>query len=77
MPASAGTHAGLSGSFIIASLDGKPYVMYVDAVEGMMIERSARVRKAGLTFDLVRSDALTRNDSRDLFRQLRMAQIRL
>jgi hypothetical protein len=38
----------------------------MDAVEGMTIERSALVRKAAVAFDLVRSDALTRNDSRDL-----------
>ena len=66
VPASTGAHAGLSGSFYIASTAGKPDVLYVDAVEGMMIERNALVRKAAITFDLVRSDALTRNDSRDL-----------
>ena len=66
VPASTGAHAGLSGSFYIASTEGKPDVLYVDAVEGMTIERNALVRKAAITFDLVRSDALTRNDSRDL-----------
>ena len=66
VPASTGAHAGLSGSFYVASTVGKPDVLYVDAVEGMTIERNALVRKAAITFDLVRSDALTRNDSRDL-----------
>ena len=66
VPASTGAHAGLSGSFIIASREGKPDVLYVDAVEDMTIERNALVRKAAITFDQVRSDALTRNDSRDL-----------
>ena len=66
VPASTGAHAGLSGSFYIASTEGKPDVLYVDAVEGMTIERNSLVRKAAITFDLVRSDALTRNDSRDL-----------
>jgi transcriptional regulator with XRE-family HTH domain len=66
VPASTGAHAGLSGSFYIASAAGKPDVLYVDAVEGMMVERNALVRKAAITFDLVRSDALTRNASRDL-----------
>ena len=66
VPASTGAHAGLSGSFYIANTEGKPDVLYVDAVEGMTIERNALVRKAAITFDLVRSDALTRNDSRDL-----------
>ena len=34
VPASTGAHAGLSGSFYIASVEGKPDVLYVDAVEG-------------------------------------------
>ena len=66
VPASTGAHAGLSGSFYVASAAGKPDVLYVDAVEGMTIERNALVRKAAITFDLVRSDALARKDSRDL-----------
>ena len=66
VPASTGAHAGLAGSFYIASLRGKPDLLYMDAVEGMTIERSALVRKAAVAFDLLRSDALTRNDSRDL-----------
>jgi len=40
--------------------------VHIDAVEGLTIERNALVRKAALAFDLARSDALTRNDSRDL-----------
>ena len=66
VPAGIETHAGLAGSFYIASLRGKPDLLYMDAVEGMTIERSALVRKAAVAFDLLRSDALTRNDSRDL-----------
>ncbi len=61
-----GAHAGLAGSFHRASVHGKPDLLYIDAVEGVTIERSALVRKAAVAFDLVRSDALTRNDSRDL-----------
>jgi Domain of unknown function (DUF5753) len=64
--AGTGAHAGLSSSFYIANTEGKPGVLYVDAAEGMTIERNALVRKAAITFDLVRSDALTRNASRDL-----------
>ncbi len=66
VPASTGAHVGLSGSFYVASVEGKPDVLYMDAVEGVTIERNALVRKAAIAFDLVRSDALTRNDSRDL-----------
>ena len=66
VPASTGAHAGLAGSFYIASVRGKPDLLYMDAVEGVTIERSALVRKATIEFDLVRSDALARNASRDL-----------
>ena len=66
VPASSGAHAGLAGSFCIASVRGKPDLLYMDAVEGVTIERSALVRKATIEFDLVRSDALARNASRDL-----------
>ena len=41
-------------------------LLYMDAVEGVTIERSALVRKATIEFDLVRSDARARNASRDL-----------
>ena len=68
VPADTGAHAGLAGSFDLASVQGKPDLLYMDAVEGVTIERSALVLKAAaVAFDnLVRSDALTRNDSRDL-----------
>jgi hypothetical protein len=38
----------------------------MDAVEGVTVERSALVSKSRLVFELVRSDALARNASRDL-----------
>jgi transcriptional regulator with XRE-family HTH domain len=66
VPTSTGAYPGLSCSFHIASVQGKRDLLYMEAVEGVTQERSALVRKAGLIFDLVRSDALTRNDSRDL-----------
>ena len=55
--ASSGTHTGLAGSFYIASVQGKPDLLYMDAVKAVTIERSALVRKAAIAFDLVRSDA--------------------
>jgi transcriptional regulator with XRE-family HTH domain len=66
VPSSTGAHAGLSCSFHIASAQGKRDLLYMEAVEGVTEERSALVSKAALIFDLVRSDALARNASRDL-----------
>jgi hypothetical protein len=66
IPASTGAHAGLAGSFMLASLDGKPDILHIDAVEDQLTDRSALVRTAGVAFDRVRGDALPRNISRDL-----------
>jgi hypothetical protein len=66
VPSSTGAHAGLSCSFHIASVQGRRDVLYMEAVEGVTEERSGLARKAALIFDLVRSDALARNASRDL-----------
>jgi transcriptional regulator with XRE-family HTH domain len=66
VPAGTGAHAGLDGAFAIATVDGNPDIMHIDAVEGLTIETSATVRKAAIVFDRVRSDALPRSASRDL-----------
>jgi transcriptional regulator with XRE-family HTH domain len=66
VPAGTGAHAGLDGAFTIASVDGKPDIMHIDAVEGLTIETSAQVRNAAIVFDRVRGDALPRSASRDL-----------
>ena len=41
VPADTGAHARLVGSFYIASVQGKPDLLYMDAVEGVTTERSA------------------------------------
>jgi hypothetical protein len=66
VPSSTGAHAGLAGSFMLASLEGKPDILHIDAVEDLLIDRSALVRKAAVVFDRVRGDALPRTVSRDL-----------
>ena len=40
--------------------------MYVEAVEGITLERSALVRKSAVVFDHIRGEALPRTASRDL-----------
>jgi transcriptional regulator with XRE-family HTH domain len=66
VPASTGAHAGVDGGFMIATVEGKPDLMHIDAVEGQTIEKSAQVRNASIAFDRVRGDALPRGASRDL-----------
>jgi transcriptional regulator with XRE-family HTH domain len=63
-------YAGLPGAINLASGDGIPNVLHMDAVEGVTTERRALVRKAEITFERVRGDALPRGQSRDLIIRL-------
>lgn len=74
VPAITGANAGLAGSFMIASFDGKPDIVIIEAVEDQTIERTSLVRKTAVAFDHVRVDALPRSASRDLI--LRVASER-
>jgi transcriptional regulator with XRE-family HTH domain len=66
VPASTGANAGLSGGFQLASCDGAPDVLRMEAVEDVTEERRSLVRDATRIFDLVRADALPRSASRAL-----------
>jgi transcriptional regulator with XRE-family HTH domain len=66
VPSARGANAGLSGGFALASCDGAPDVLNMEAVEGVTEERRPLVRHATLVFDLVRGDALPREESRTL-----------
>jgi transcriptional regulator with XRE-family HTH domain len=67
VPSSTGAHAGLSGDISLASGDGGPDVLHTDAVpEGHTTETRALVRRAAVTFERIRRDALPCAQSRDL-----------
>ncbi len=67
VPSSVGEHAGLSGDISLASGDGAPDVLHTDAVpEGHTTETRSIVRRATVTFERVRGDALPCAASRDL-----------
>jgi transcriptional regulator with XRE-family HTH domain len=66
VPSARGANAGLSGGFALASCDGAPDVLRMEAVEDVTEERRSLVRHATLIFDLVRGDALPREESRML-----------
>ena len=67
VPSGIGAHAGLSGDISLASGDGGPDVLHTDAVpEGHTTESRSLVRKAAVTFERVRRDALPCVQSRDL-----------
>jgi hypothetical protein len=67
IPASSGVSPGLAGCFQIASVDGKPDLMLIEAVvEDQTTERGTFVRKVAVAFDRLRGFALPCAASRDL-----------
>ncbi len=61
-----GANAGLSGAFDLASGDGAPEALRMDAVEDVMTDSRSLVRKAADIFVRVQADALPRAASRAL-----------
>ncbi len=71
VPSGVGAHAGLSGDINLASSDGSPDVLHTDAVpEGHTTETRSLVRRATVTFERVRRDALPCAQSRDLIMEV-------
>jgi Domain of unknown function (DUF5753) len=66
LPSENGASAGLSGALDLASSDGAPDVLRMEAVEDVTVETRSLVRRAANIFDRVRADALPRAASRAL-----------
>jgi Domain of unknown function (DUF5753) len=68
---SGGAHAGLLAHFVIADLDGKPPVAYLEtAAEGQVTDSSSAVGHVALRFDRLRAQAESWAASRDLIRKV-------
>ena len=68
---SGGAHAGLLAHFVIADLDGKPPVVYLEtAAEGHITDSSSAVAHVALSFDRIRAGAESWAASRDLIRKV-------
>jgi transcriptional regulator with XRE-family HTH domain len=66
-----GAHAGLLGGFVIADLDGKPPVVYLEtAAEGQITDSPSVAAHVALRFDRLRAEALPWAASRDLIRKV-------
>ena len=66
-----GAHAGLLGGFIIADLDGKPPMAYLEtAAEGQVTDSPSIAGHIALRFDRLRAEALPWAASRDLIRKV-------
>jgi transcriptional regulator with XRE-family HTH domain len=66
LPSDTGANAGLSGAFDLASGDGTPEVLRMEAVEDVTAENRSLVRQAANIFVRVQADALPRAASRTL-----------
>jgi transcriptional regulator with XRE-family HTH domain len=70
VPSSTGATAGLSGALDLASGDGAPEVLRMEAVEDVTTESRSLVRKAANIFVQVQADALPRTSSRALIMEM-------
>ena len=67
----AGAHAGLLAHFVIADLDGRPPVVYLEtAAEGHVTDSPAVAAHVALSFDRLRAEAESWAASRDLIRKV-------
>jgi transcriptional regulator with XRE-family HTH domain len=67
IPFSAGAHDGLLGACAVADIADHPSVAYLETIaDGFVVEAPSTVAHVTLTFDTLRSEALTRGASRDL-----------
>jgi transcriptional regulator with XRE-family HTH domain len=69
VPSESGANAGLSGAFDMASGDGAPEVLRMEAVEDVTTESRSLVRKSADIFVRVQADALPRAASLALIRE--------
>ena len=66
-----GGHAGLLGGFVLADLDGKPPMVYLEtAAEGQVTDSPSVAAHLALRFDTLRAEALPWGASRDLIRKV-------
>ena len=66
-----GAHAGLLGGFIIADLDSKPSVVYLEtAAQGQVTDSPSVIGHVALSFDRLRAGAESWATSRDLIRKV-------
>ena len=67
----AGAHAGLLAHFVIADLDARPPVVYLEtAAEGHVTDSPSVAAHVALSFDRLRAEAESRAASRDLIRKV-------
>jgi hypothetical protein len=66
-----GAHAGLLAHFVIADLEGRPSMVYLEtAAHGQVTDSPSAISHVALSFDRLRAEALPWAASRDLIRKV-------
>jgi hypothetical protein len=72
VPFSARATAGLEGGFVLAQAPGATDAVYIETVgHGQLLERDEDVRKIATRYEVIRAEALSRQASLDLIREIR------
>lgn len=70
VPSAKGANAGLSGTFDLATAADGAITLRMDGIEDQTTENNPLVSKAVIVFDLIRGDALPRDESRSLILEM-------
>ena len=71
IPHSTGAHEGLAGAFVIADFANAPSIVYLEtALTGLVVERPEDVAAVRLTYDTLRSEAMSRAASLELLQEV-------
>jgi transcriptional regulator with XRE-family HTH domain len=71
IPAEIGAHDGVNGSFVIADFEDAPSIVYLEnALTGMIVEKREDVAAITLTYDGLRSQALSRAATVELLKEV-------
>jgi transcriptional regulator with XRE-family HTH domain len=71
VPGEVGAHEGVNGSFVIADFATTPSIVYLEtALTGLVVERPEDVAAVRLTYDTLRSEAMSRAASLELLQEV-------
>jgi transcriptional regulator with XRE-family HTH domain len=71
IPGEVGAHEGVNGSFVIADFAVAPSIVYLEtALTGLVVERPEDVAAVRLTYDTLRSEAMSRAASLELLQEV-------
>ncbi|WP_157963516.1 helix-turn-helix domain-containing protein [Actinocorallia populi] len=71
VPKTKGSYAGIMGTFTLMEFDDGPHLVYTEGhIDGHVIDHPEKVMKYGIRFSLIRSAAMSADDSLNLIRAI-------